>query len=400
MLPAMLLLASCGSKKAMIEPSGFESGNVRHMQTGITDADLFYSLPRTVVSIDVEIRKTEHIPGPYARFANRFLGLDNVIMSASETYEIKNIKINSFAEPDPDQLYYLRLPDTVSRNTFLNLSEAGLIAGISSTPGFDAQKDSYQYTKDFGAEKSRFGFNYFMDINLMERIDTIIQYIFEDTAVVQHQTYRRSMVEKTTEQRAREVAEHILEIREKKFDLISGFQEIPYSKDALEFMHAEMSKLENDYLKLFTGVTTQGSMRYRFIHRPTIEDVGKKHNLFYFSANEGVIAAVVDDESTLYGRPLTLMYKAANATDFLKQHLQQSFQNTLPAGKGIHYRIPEYADIDVLLADEPRAKSRMLINQFGAVNALPIRNMEIDFYPDTGSIKSIGLEKTEEKKEE
>ncbi len=396
-LPIALLMASCGKQQVMTRADGFESGNVRNMHAGFVETDFFYSLPRTVVSIDVEIKKTENTPGPYARYANRFLGLDDVILSPSETYEIKSLNINTFTEPDPEQLYYVRLPEDIRHDAYLSLSEAGLITGISRKKTTDFPGDAYQFTKDFGKYDNISGFNYFMDINLMERIDTIIHYVFEDTAVVQQQTFRRSLVEKSTEHRAREVAEHILEIREKKFDLISGFQEIPYTKDALDFMHAELSKLENDYLALFAGITSHSTMIYRFIHRPAKEDAAKKHTLFHFSERDGVVAKADSDTDLQNVKPVILAYQSAKATKLLTQPQQHSRPDISAPAKGIHYRLPEYTDIDILIGAEPRAKSRKLISQFGVVKALPAKNMEIDFHPGTGSIRSIGVERTEEK---
>lgn len=396
-LPVAMLMVSCGKQQLVTHSDGFESENVRNMRAGFNDTDLFYSLPRTVLSIDVEVRKNGKMPGPFARYANRFLGLDDVILSASKTYEIKGININTFAEPDPEQLYFVRLPEDISHAAYLSLSKSGLITGISRKKTTDIPLDAYQFTKDFGIHESKPGFNYFMDINLTERIDTIIHYVFEDTAVVQQQTFRRSLIEKTTEQRAREVAEHILEIREKKFDLISGFQEIPYTKDALEFMHAELSRLENEYLTLFTGITSHSTMIYRFIHRPSKEDAAKKHTLFYFSERDGVIARAESHTNLQHVKPVILAYQSANATKSLRQPQQQRLPDAAMPAKGIHYRLPEYSDIDILIGAEPRAKSRKLINQFGVVKALPAKNMEIDFHPGTGSIRSIGIEKTEEK---
>ncbi len=399
-LPVALILLSCGKQQLVTRPAGLESDHAKNLQAGVVDAGLFYSLPRTLICIDIEVRKTKSTPGPYARYASRFLGLDDVIISASETHEIKSMHISSFSEPDPDQLYYVRIPDNMLQTAYLRLTEAGLIAGSSKTTEIDYSKDAHEYTKDFGKNKSLAEFNYFMDINLTEHIDTIVQYVFEDTAVVQRQTFRRSTVEKSTEQRAREAAEHILEIREKKFDLISGFQEIPYSKDALEFMHAELSRLENDYLELFTGITSKSAMRYRFIHRPTKEDERKQHILFRFSEKDGVIANADVDMDLQNEKPVILAYQSANATKSLMPHRRQSFPTPSATAKGIHYRIPEYTDIDILIGTELRAKSRMLISQFGVVKALPAINMNIDFYPGTGSIRSIGLEEIEIKEEE
>ena len=59
-------------------------------------------------------------------------------------------------------------------------------------------------------------------------------------------------------------------------------------------------------------------------------------------------------------------------------------------GTGFHYRIPEHSTIVIREGDTPRAEARMLVNQYGITTWLPPHEMEIEFYPNTGSIKSVG----------
>ena len=84
-----------------------------------TKDGIFYSLPRTVIKIDVKIDRVENYQGPYADFALRFLGLKNVISANSIDYKISNITITTYPEPDPDQYYFVELGDKInSRNSF------------------------------------------------------------------------------------------------------------------------------------------------------------------------------------------------------------------------------------------------------------------------------------------
>ena len=58
-----------------------------------TKEGIFYSLPRTVVKIEVKIDRIENYKGPYADFALRFLGLKNVVTANSIDYKISDITI-------------------------------------------------------------------------------------------------------------------------------------------------------------------------------------------------------------------------------------------------------------------------------------------------------------------
>ena len=76
-----------------------------------TKDGIFYSLPRTVVKIDVKIDRIENYKGPYADFALRFLGLKNVVETNAIDYKISDISITTYTEPDPDQYYFVELGD-------------------------------------------------------------------------------------------------------------------------------------------------------------------------------------------------------------------------------------------------------------------------------------------------
>ncbi len=385
---AMLLITACGSQVSL------QSGHVSDMDPDDTGKRMYYSLPRTVVAIDVEVTQTVKKPGPYAAYAERYLGLDDVIFAPEINYEVSKVSINGYAEPDPEHVYYVVFPkDGDEKESFyLSLTEEGLIASVNRE--FDTEEFQFGLSEstDYGYFGSDATFNYFIDTNLKEQVDTVIEHVRMDTITVQRQTLRRSWVEKGEELRASEVAEYILEIREKKFDLISGFQEINYSKEALEYMYSEMDKLESDYLDLFTGITASQTINFRFIHTPEKDQTDTRHTLFRFSQDEGVLPAH-DDEG---GVPVTIAYQRSHATDDLKNQTGETRQERRRSAAGFHYRIPEYANLLIYTGTEKRAEARMQINQFGIVTNLPPGKSTIEFYPNTGSIKSIGNLKGQE----
>ncbi len=391
-LAAAFFMASCSSQAPMLT-SSIPSSQV-------TQAGVFYSLPRNVIAIDVVVEEIQHQPGPYATFAERMLGLENVIQTHEVEYHLSGMEIRAFTEPDPDHLYQLILPPGMEgeSSVFVTLGETGVIYGLNR----QAEHRAYlpeQLHHPGHRTGSGTSFNYFIDTNLEQRIDTIIEHVRIDTTTVQRQTLRSSWVEKSTEIKAQEVADHILLLREKKFDLITGFQEITYSKEAIEYMVSQMERMENDYLALFTGMSTTSEIHYRFIHTPRKEEAGKPLTLFRFSGRDGLTEA---DASR--GTPVTITFERSSTTDLLQrqmqgQHPSDKGGSEAPAA-GIHYRIPEFGHIAIHMGGELRADARMPINQFGIVTTLPAQQLEVEFHPNTGSIRSVSTKppKEEEKK--
>ncbi|HSV87436.1 MAG TPA: DUF4831 family protein [Bacteroidales bacterium] len=346
----------------------------------------FYSLPRTVITIDVTVDRIQQIPGPFVNFAGRFLGLQNVIRQNETSYRISEIRLNSFTEPDPEHFYFVSIPtENLTQNPFyLSLNQAGLIQSlnipVSQAQILTAEGETRQLVTTGGNDT----FNHFIDFNLQERIDTILERVQIDTLLVTRQTLRRSMVEKTPEARAREVAEHILRIRDKRFAVITGYAELTYSKEALEYMYTELGTLEDAYLELFKGLTSIQQMQFRYTFVPSINNQNEAFTLFYFSERDGVIR-----EPRREALPVTISTLSNEATATVSQFIRQTFETQEPPF-GFVYRIPEYAQVYIRTGPTLRASSRLLINQFGVIATLPMQNAEIEFHPGTGSIKSIG----------
>ncbi len=386
-MAAILGFAGCSSYTPMIT-----TGHITDLDRNHDGSMAYYFLPQTVVTVDVEVTETIKRPGPYAPYARKYLGLEDVIMEPSRRYEITGVNVSKYAEPDPEQAYFVTIPGRIEEEDsgfLMALSESGLLYSFNKEYQDGELEKSLIKSHDVGHFGTDVTFNYFIDTNLKEQIDTVIEHVFLDTIAIQRETLRSSWVEKSDEFRAREVAEYILELREKKFDLVSGFQEINYSKEALEFMYGEMDRMESDYLDLFTGISASDTIRYRFVHKPHKENIATRHTLFYFSSSDGV-----QQNNNPDGLPVTIAYDRSKSTDFIHRQLRQGIGRE--GSKGFHYRIPEYADLVISVGDRTRAEARMLINQFGIVTHLPVEDLIIEFHPHTGSIKSVGFMEREE----
>lgn len=379
LLFSLFLFSQCSSYHPLsVKP-------VNHLEPGHSRQGYYYSLPRTVVSVDVTLLKTEEIPGPFARYAETFLGLEDVILSPSANYSIYDISVNSYAEPDPGAFYFIEIdPNKNQNNPFaITLTETGLITGInlSSKPAEDLrQRPGEARQENYGPKAT---FNHFIETNLQEKIDTIVERIRMDTVTVERKTLRRTWVEKTSEVRAREVADYILNIRNKRFDIINGFAEITYSKDALQYMNEELKKMEENYLELFTGITSQSTVRYRFYHIPEKNDAGNPLELFHFDKDLGLVSEPIATSETI-----EMTVSRDYATRQMGVFTMNPAAGKKPTSQGVFYRIPEHGIITISNNNSVLADARLIVNQFGIITSLPPEDLQVEFDPMTGSIKS------------
>ena len=60
-----------------------------------------YGLPQTVLKVEVTYRESTNIPGPYSDYSERYLGISEVIKQKSKHWDIEDVLVSSFNEPDP-----------------------------------------------------------------------------------------------------------------------------------------------------------------------------------------------------------------------------------------------------------------------------------------------------------
>jgi hypothetical protein len=346
----------------------------------------YYALPRNYIRIDVVVNETELIKGPYAEFAEKYMGLTNVISNSSTSYEINEMKLSSMAEPDPEQYYQIVLQNGMFRkfdDFKMQLTESGLL--MNTTVESDSVKTEKQV---FSTEKEENVypdiFKYYTDLNLFEKVDTIIEKVKRDTGTIEKVTFKRSMVAKTPEQKAKDAADFIIKVKENRFNLISGFQEVNYDKETFKHMNDELEKMENEYRKLFTGISFSKKITYSFIYLPREAKTSDTVALFKFSQLKGVL-----DSDNDYGETVFLKIKKTGITDTLKVFVDNKNKQKAKH-HGLYYRIADYADISVFYENNESLSARFLIPQYGVICSMPIVNNRFGYFPNTGAINKIG----------
>lgn len=355
-----------------------------------TKEGIFYSLPRTVVKIDVKIDRIENYKGPYADFALRFLGLKNIVSANTIDYNISDITITTYPEPDPDQYYFVEMGEKISKGDkagLLSLSDAGVIMGTLPEKVDTLQIQLSKSDEPVEADKDVFGelFKYSADVNVFEKVDTIIRKINIDTLTVERQYYKRTMVEKSPEQKAKEAAEFISKIKENRFTLISGSQEVNYNRETLEYMDSQLKTMEKEYLKLFTGISLHKSLSFSYKYIPIPNQINTEIPIFKFLRSKGIV-----DLDEPGGKVVTIKIQRVGNTNTVAAYLKKAEKDTKV--QGFSYRIPELARVTVKLDENTQEETQCLVAQLGVVTNLPANKWKVRFYKETGGIKGLEIQ--------
>ena len=377
-LLSILFLSSCSSY------------NVIHVNedSKIENAQgFYYALPRNVVTIDISVKKITKIAGPYAPYASKYLGIKDALKSNSTSYELTDIKINTYAEPDPEQYYFVDLSKYKgfkANAMMMSLSEAGLIQDLNDNSDKQVEKE-----KDEKKEKNNIDysetFKYFADANLVEKVDTILEQVIMDTTMVERMRLKRSFVEKTMEQKAKEASEFLMKVKEQRLDIITGAQEVAYSEATVKYMSEQLAEMEQEYRKLYTGITQRETLHYRYYYLPESQVYSASIPLFKFSNKDGIVKENNRDGDMVY-----IHIDRARNTTLLEKFLENDNEEK-EVDKGLSYRIPEYAKFTIKEGETLKAEASFLISQFGVIANLPARDAKIQFYPNSGAIRKVEI---------
>lgn len=356
-----------------------------------TKEGIFYSLPRTVVKVEVTIDRVENYKGPYADYALRFLGLKNVVPANTIEYKIGEISITTSAEPDPDQYYFIELGEKISKGEkagILSLTDAGVILGTLND-GSDSAASGMVKSLPAPAEGERdaFGelFKYSADVSVFEKVDTIIRKFNIDTMTVERQYYKRTMVEKSPEQKAKEAADFISKIKDNRFNLISGYQEVNYNRETLEYMDTQLKTMEKEYLKLFTGISVHKTLTFSYKYIPIPNQINTEIPIFKFLKTKGIV-----DLDEPGGKVVTIKIQRVGNTTSVANYLRKAEKETKT--QGFSYRIPEVALVTVKLDENTQKETQCLVNQLGVVTYLPANKWKVQFHKSTGGIKGLEIQ--------
>lgn len=324
---------------------------------------IIYALPQTLLKISVTYNKQVLIPGPYAQYGEKYLGIRNCITKRVEKWQIIGVGIKGFNEIDPEHYYVINaLSGNIPYKTFQQLVEKGYITGGS----LDVNEDFVQPYRMSGQEGNIIAFeDVTVNPYLEQKQETMYKTIVTDTSFVQVPVNRTILEKKTLEQKAEEAANFILELRLSRFELLSGYGEVFPDGEAMEATINKMDQLEKEYISLFTGKEHFETYTRELYIIPAFQQDNKRYPVGYFSDQLGFVPASLNE-----GYPVSVEIIPSGKTRSLRNLIPQNPEENVY--NEIYYRLPDVADVRVLWGDQELIEKRMNIYQLGALVSVPL----------------------------
>jgi hypothetical protein len=330
--------------------------------TNIKDANslennsAIYALPRTIINITLEARRTTTIPGPFYEYTDKYLGIQNVPDSENTEWDIIAAEIDVYQEADPE--YFFSVSNKRSNNLNHMLSRLA--------------KDSLilfpeQFFKKHSLPEPNTSFNkkiHYRDLSVKRNFhfvdDTTYKDVFKDSTYIRVPVVKEQLVRKTPEDKAEEAANYIIKIRKRKFKLLSGQYDYMPEGEALGVAVKELNKLENEYLSLFTGKSYVEHFKKTYQYIPDNSRKISKEILCRFSAAEGFV-----DSREVRGKPVIIEIEDMDQTIYLEKPV--ILENEVLTGSYAQVRLPDLAYIKVLLGDNILNLTKAPVFQYGSI---------------------------------
>jgi hypothetical protein len=349
----MILTACSGGKK--IPYSGTDRVSDFSGTEGYT---AIYNLPAGSFLFSVEATRSVTKRGPYFQYAEKYLGISGVPFSDSERWSITNVEMTERIEADPET--YFVLTASGKSAAWLSLVREGLIIPVTR-PGIVPSEARFVKSED--EEASMLFTDLSVQRSVIQETKSSARFIQQDTAFVSVPVLRKEVVRKTLEEKAKEAADFIIDLRMNRFKLISGEYDLFPDGEAMKAILAEYRRLEEEYLALFIGKTFSQVYTTNFEYSPTGKEDLEQTVLFRFSENQGILPS-----ENLLGRPVLLEIGKENKTASLSR-LSVTLQNE--SKNRIFYRIPDAVNVRLMEGDKILFTSRASLSQAGKVLSVP-----------------------------
>lgn len=314
-----------------------------------------YSLPVTNIHLIVEATHESFVAGPYARYAQKYLGVE-AFEDNRESYKLRSVELIPYIEADPSVniALFLGTQRNASAN-FLEMINQGLImwsdsyAGKSQKIQFSDLNSNALYVKSMAGS------------NLTSEKSTLYSTVKSASGTERVAVQQSQIVEKSIEKRAEEIASQIFHLRSKRLHIITGDTDATFSGDALRAAIEEINRLEDEYLGLFMGKTTTEIQKMSFDVVPKAGNEKQIYIAFRLSETTGLMPA-----NNLSGRPVVL--------ELIKEEQTTSVNiDTSPSGKGkITYRKPAVVNARLMDGQELIIQSRIPVYQLGILLSFPL----------------------------
>ena len=317
---------------------------------------LAYNLPSTVVTLEVEALQEKFYAGPYAKYAEKYLGM-KVRQKDETTYQLTQIKMIPYVEADQSERFSLTVDKGMIDASFLKLSSAGLVSFADAAVGIETQwRFPTQTVGDFSGKG--------VSSNLTSEANILYKNDRKEAAYNKVSVQQNMIVAKSLEKKAAETADMILDIRKQRLQIVTGDTDATYSGEAMAAAIGELTRLEEEYLTLFTGYSETQLQKMNFEVIPDPARESQRYIAFRLSDVSGLAPA-----DNLSGKPIVM--------EFVPQQIapvEEPSEKTSKKSPEVmaYYRIPAICTVKLTDGVDILLQSRMPVYQLGLTASLPV----------------------------
>jgi hypothetical protein len=260
---------------------------------------------------------------------------------------------------DPKHFYSLNVMEGefngVSLAPYL---EQGVVLQGTETINESAKGNGLQSTsRDNFARYEDLGVNN----NFEERTEIMYKTIVTDTAFVEVPVQRTVVEQKSAATKAKEAADFLLELRTRRFEMLTGEYEAYPDGEAMAATIQKLDQMEASYLSLFTGKTITRVMKRTWFIVP---EPGAQQSIYPLDIFSDMLGFVPAD--LMEGTPLEVVIRPMGKTNRLAGTTTSAPNNALI------YRIPDLVELKVMLGEEALSTNRVSIYQSGQLVTGPL----------------------------
>jgi hypothetical protein len=325
------------------------------------DNVFIYALPRTHIAVKVMTCQKVLLCGPYSAFAEELLGIKNAPSNNSVEWKIDSIDVESYTDANPEELYAIQTSKGFNPNSIAQLTEAGFIVDPSlnrskhltniATPNIDPlplvpfkMLSEQRFYKEFS--------------------DTLYKTILRDSIYIRIPIIKSKIEAKTTRDKAREAADVILKIRQRRIDIVTSEDEVLPEEKSYKLALSEMKKIEKEYTTLFTGKEIHQHFTSWYTITPSTNNIDKQNALFYFSKSKGISLNSNDPSSPVY-----ISFAKEDKLNTLTQWFDKAENKD---NKHLIYLIPDATTITVSNNNYVFTNKKTSVFQYGVKAPFPV----------------------------
>lgn len=318
--------------------------------------DVTYALPFTSFTVEVDAVEEIHYAGPYSPYAKDLLNLNVPASDTKKTY-IKEIRIVPHLEADP---WAQRYTAPAGNSSLLAMSAQGLVAFGDGIDGKDLQ---WRFQPSGTASFGTAGIT--GPMKLVNQIEYKVAQ--SEEGEIRYPVEHSVSMAKTMEDKAGEAADVILQARKDRLNIAIGNTDANYSGESMAAALAELTKLEEEYLLLFTGYSVTREFSASFEVMPSATARTHRYTAFYMTEDGSIVK-----ENKPRAKPYELEFTPVSVPDVKTEPVATDARKKPEKIASIHYRIPAICRLRLLENGNPILEKRVPVYQLGREAEMPI----------------------------